>query len=397
MSSRKLFVILIAMVFMAGAVGSAGAVSSYVNSFSSTYPNSTTASFGCSICHVPAGPSARNAYGAAWASAGHNYRTVESQDSDVDGATNITEINAGTNPGNATSKPAHTPVECTGYTYSAWSACGANGQQTRTVTANTPAGCTGTPSTAAVLTQACTPPPAACTGYTYSAWSACGANGQQTRTVTANTPAGCTGTPSTAAALTQACTPPPTACTYTYSAWSACQSDNRQTRSMGSSSPAGCTGTPLLTQVCNYVPPAPTPTPTPTPAPTTNGTTLYMQHCSACHGSIERSRVRGESAPAIKEAISEVRKMSFLRSLTNSQLRDIANALVTATPPPPPPVPTGGVHPGKWLKQHPDFAEHNGASSCKTCHGQNLKGGTGPSCFSCHDNEDNDRNHRKDD
>ena len=347
MSSRKLFVILIAMVFMAGAVGSAGAVSSYVNSFSSTYPNSTTASFGCSICHVPAGPSARNAYGAAWASAGHNYRTVESQDSDGDGATNITEINAGTNPGNATSKPAHTPVECT--------------------------------------------------GYTYSAWSACGANGQQTRTVTANTPAGCTGTPSTAAALTQACTPPPTACTYTYSAWSACQSDNRQTRSMGSSSPAGCTGTPLLTQVCNYVPPAPTPTPTPTPAPTTNGTTLYMQHCSACHGSIERSRVRGESAPAIKEAISEVRKMSFLRSLTNSQLRDIANALVTATPPPPPPVPTGGVHPGKWLKQHPDFAEHNGASSCKTCHGQNLKGGTGPSCFSCHDNEDNDRNHRKDD
>src|SRR5512143_188337 len=29
-----------------------------------------------------------------------------------------------------------------------------------------------------------TPAPAACTGYTYSAWSACGSNGQQTRTVT---------------------------------------------------------------------------------------------------------------------------------------------------------------------------------------------------------------------
>lgn len=53
------------------------------------------------------------------------------------------------------------------------------------------------------------PPPVACTGYTYSAWSACGTDGQQTRTVTGNTPSGCTGTPPTAAVLTQACTPPP--------------------------------------------------------------------------------------------------------------------------------------------------------------------------------------------
>jgi len=47
------------------------------------------------------------------------------------------------------------------------------------------------------------PPPAACT-YTYSAWSACGTDGTQTRTVVSATPPGCTGTP----VLSQACTPP---------------------------------------------------------------------------------------------------------------------------------------------------------------------------------------------
>ncbi|MFZ2198972.1 MAG: thrombospondin type 3 repeat-containing protein [Thermodesulfovibrionales bacterium] len=205
MHSRKLLVILLAVVFIIGAVGSAGAVSSYLSSFSSTYPSSATASFGCQICHVPAGPPSRNPYGTAYRNAGHNFTTIEPQDSDGDGATNIAEINAGTNPGDAGSKPA--PAACTEYTYSEWSACDANGQQTRTVTGYTPPGCGGTPSTPAVLTQACTPPPVACTGYTYSAWSACGANGQQTRTVTANTPAGCTGTPPTAAILNQACTP----------------------------------------------------------------------------------------------------------------------------------------------------------------------------------------------
>ena len=146
---------MLAVVFIIGAVGSAGAKSSYEDSFISTYPSSATASFSCSICHTSV-PS-RNPYGAAYASAGRNFATIASQDSDGDGATNIVEINAGTNPGDPGSTPAPTPVVCTGYTYSAWSACGANGQQTRTVTANTPSGCSGTPSTAAVLTQACTP------------------------------------------------------------------------------------------------------------------------------------------------------------------------------------------------------------------------------------------------
>ncbi len=196
---------MLAMVFIIGAVGSASALSSYYSSFTSTYPSSATASFSCEICHVPAGPPNRNPYGAAYASAGHSFSAIEGQDSDGDGATNIAEINAGTNPGDPGSTPAPAPVACTGYTYSAWSACSANGQQTRTVTGNTPSGCTGTPSTAAVLTQSCTPAPVACTAYTYSAWSSCQPNNTQTRTVTSSSPAGCTGSPS-ASMLTQACT-----------------------------------------------------------------------------------------------------------------------------------------------------------------------------------------------
>ena len=110
MSRMKFFVILLAVVFVVGTVGSAAALSSYYNSFSSTYPSSATKSFSCSICHVPAGPPSLNPYGSAYASAGHNFKSIESQDSDGDGATNIVEINAGTNPGDPGSKPAPTPV-----------------------------------------------------------------------------------------------------------------------------------------------------------------------------------------------------------------------------------------------------------------------------------------------
>ncbi len=62
-----------------------------------------------------------------------------------------------------------------------------------------------------------TTPPSTCTSFTYSSWSACDSTGTQTRTVTASSPAGCTGgTP----VLSQACTYVPPACTYTYSPWS---------------------------------------------------------------------------------------------------------------------------------------------------------------------------------
>ncbi len=149
-----------------------------------------------------------------------------------------------------------------------------------------------------------------------------------------------------------------------------------------SKTPAGCTGTAFdatkLTRAC-----------TPT-TPPTDGTTLYMQRCSACHGSIQRSQVRGATAADIKDAISSVGEMKFLRFLTDAKIQAIAGALVTTTPPPPPPPPTGGPHPDGWLNQHPDYVDRNGTSSCTACHGQDLKGGIGPSCFSCHSDGGND-------
>lgn len=397
MKSRKLIAILFAMVFIMGAVSNVHAFGSYLTTFNSTYGTSGTALDTCGICHVdPAGGGTRNRYGLAFAAVSTHssnpagaFATIASQASACGGYTYLQLINLRINPGNGFC-PA--PVACTGYTYSVWSVCGANGQQTRTVTAYTPSGCSGTPSTPAVLTQTCTPTPVACSGYTYSTWSVCGSNGQQTRTVTAYTPSGCSGTPPTSPLLTQTCTPAPTTCTYTYTAWSACKPNNRQTRKVISSTPAGCTGTPVLRAECNYISPKPentsAPALAPTPKPAIDGTTLYMQRCSACHGSIEKSQVRGATASDIKKAITGASKMSFLKTLTRAQIQAIADALVTTTPPPTPPVPAGGVHPDGWLDLHPDFVDRNGTSSCKTCHGQDLQGGIGPSCYSCHGNND---------
>ena len=137
-------------------------------------------------------------------------------------------------------------VKCTSYNYSAWSTC-AGGQQTRTITGQSPAGCTDTSS--AELTQTCTVSGnVACTAYNYSAWSVC-AGGQQTRTITGQSPSGCTDTSS--AELTQTCTMPAGACvSYTYSDWSAC-ADGRQTRTVVSRSPEGCdAASAILEQTC---------------------------------------------------------------------------------------------------------------------------------------------------
>lgn len=149
------------------------------------------------------------------------------------------------------------------YAYSAWSACQADGTQSRTVVSASPAGCSGTP----VLTQSCTSTPQACT-YTYSAWSACQPDGTQTRSVVSATPAGCTGTPM----LTQACTYTAPTCTYTYSAWGACQPDGTQSRTVISAAPAGCTGTPRLSQSCTYSAPNPV------------TFSMVVSACTSCHG-----------------------------------------------------------------------------------------------------------------
>ena len=76
-------------------------------------------------------------------------------------------FSAGNMPGGSGTGPSTST--CT-YTYSAWGACDSTGNQTRTMTSSSPAGCTGTP----VLSQACTyvAPATTCTSFTYSSWGA---------------------------------------------------------------------------------------------------------------------------------------------------------------------------------------------------------------------------------
>lgn len=99
-------VIVSVMVFIAvGSVGAAHAKSSYLTSFSSTYPAAPAAIKSCVLCH-PSYPSITlNSYASAYLGAGHQYAPIEAADSDADGFTNIAEINAGTFPGNAASHP----------------------------------------------------------------------------------------------------------------------------------------------------------------------------------------------------------------------------------------------------------------------------------------------------
>ncbi len=88
----------------------AEAVPGYLTSFASTYPAATTLSGSCLICHTTASasPTTRNPYGTAYGSNGHSFTAIENLDSDGDGFTNITEINANTYPGDAASFPAWT-------------------------------------------------------------------------------------------------------------------------------------------------------------------------------------------------------------------------------------------------------------------------------------------------
>jgi hypothetical protein len=133
---------------------------------------------------------------------------------------------------------------CTSWTYSAWGTCSAQGQQTRTITSSTPAGCTGG---IPVTSQSCTP---TCNSWTYTDWTACTPQGSQTRTIVTSVPAGCTGGSSV---TSQSCTYVPNACTWTYGAWSACSAQGQQTRTALSSTPPGCSGAPVTSQSCTPI------------------------------------------------------------------------------------------------------------------------------------------------
>ena len=85
---------------------SAFAMPGFYSKFKKAYPNSKTADAKCLVCHKNADPTEdgeRNAYGQDFENNDMDFAAIESLDSDVDGVSNINEINAGTLPGNADS------------------------------------------------------------------------------------------------------------------------------------------------------------------------------------------------------------------------------------------------------------------------------------------------------
>ena len=122
--------------------------------------------------------------------------------------------------------PGTPPVACNA-TYGDWSACAADGFQSRLRIATNPPGCPSEP----YEFRPCVQEPSSCT-YTYSDWSEC-QNGSRTRQVLSSAPTGCTGTPGP---LTEQCTVAPL-CSYSVGDWSACVNGVR-TRSVTASPPS---------------------------------------------------------------------------------------------------------------------------------------------------------------
>ena len=103
---QKVRFTLLAMVLSLGIVGIVFAASSDMSLFRGAYPTSTLAS-NCQVCHTSSPPSL-NPYGSAYFTISRtaaSIAAIASQDSDRDGFTNVIEINAGFNPGDAASRP----------------------------------------------------------------------------------------------------------------------------------------------------------------------------------------------------------------------------------------------------------------------------------------------------
>jgi hypothetical protein len=108
---------LVAVAFLSfGAVGTAEAKSGYLTSFNSTYPAAPAAIKSCTLCHPGGKTSSFNNYALDYSAAGHLFAPIEAKDSDADGFSNIAEINAGTFPGDAASKPVAAAPTLTGLT-----------------------------------------------------------------------------------------------------------------------------------------------------------------------------------------------------------------------------------------------------------------------------------------
>jgi len=184
-----------------------------------------------------------------------------------------------TGRGDAQTSTAYSPsIPTCSFSYSAWSDCQSNGQQTRNITGHSPSGCVG--GTQESLSRSCTYTSPVVNSpicvFSYSSWGNCQSSGMQFRQVAGQNPSGCVGgtmeslsktctyvsttvntattnnTSATSATSTTAANP--INCSYAYANWTNCDSSGHQKRAVNSASPSGCSGTPETNRSCAYVP-----------------------------------------------------------------------------------------------------------------------------------------------
>ena len=131
---------------------------SYLSTFTTRYPNSTLdTSQNCAICHLDGDTESGlfTSFGGDFESASgtvpQRFAAIEGSDSDGDGATNLAELTANTDPNDPASKPAPTPTPTRTPTAT----------PTRTPTATPTRTPTATPTRTATATptKTATPPP----------------------------------------------------------------------------------------------------------------------------------------------------------------------------------------------------------------------------------------------
>ncbi len=155
------------------------------------------------------------------------------------------------------------------------------------------------------------------------------------------------------------------------------------------------------------------------------GETLYKEFCSACHGEdasgVIGPNIQGKTAEDITNAISTVSLMKGLTSISENDKKEIAEFLAAAGSTVTSTVqvntdecikchgedldggianiscyschngPTGTIgHQEGWRTNIEDPVHFHGkygkpfAIACTACHGSDLRGKLGPSCFDCH-------------
>ncbi|HEY5998103.1 MAG TPA: hypothetical protein VI078_02225 [bacterium] len=143
----------------------ASASGGYLTQFEGTYPAAKGSRIDtCTLCHTGV-PSPRNAYGAAFAAAGHSFTAINGADSDGDGFTNLAEITALTFPGDAADHPA--PPDATPPTVDAFSLPADSTSLTVNILAFTASDNVGV--TGYLLTPDATAPAANATGWSATA------------------------------------------------------------------------------------------------------------------------------------------------------------------------------------------------------------------------------------